>query len=135
MLTTWWNFPKRDICTNRWETTVELGNWRVSVNVLDRLWPFHYSKAKDILYQSYWKHWFSHTDYEYVAILGNLPGVYAFEFPHNVCHKVSALHPDAVPCDVEDHEHRWRILDHQPLNVPPIKQCFHYNLRHVLFFL
>lgn len=48
----------------------------------------------------------------------------------NVWYKVSNLPPDAVPYayDVKDLEKGWRILDHKPLNVPPIKQNFHYDL-------
>ena len=48
---------------------------------------------------------------------GHHPDVYAFEVP-----------PDAVPCDVQDLEHGWRILDHQPLTAPSTSQSSHYNL-------
>ena len=59
---------------------------------------------------------------------GNVPDAYAFEVPHNVCHKASVLPPDAVLCDVKDHEHGWRILDHQPLTTLSIPQSSHYDL-------
>ena len=44
---------------------------------------------------------------------------------HNVCHKVSVLPSDAVPYDVEDQEHGWYILNHQPLTVPSTPQSSH----------
>ena len=57
---------------------------------------------------------------------GNHPD---FEVPHNVCHKVPTLPPDAVPCDVKDLEHGWRILDHQPLIALSTSQSSHYDLK------
>lgn len=132
MWTIWRNFLQKLICTSRWKTTVQLGDWRVSANNSDRLWSFYYSQQKDILYQSYQTHWHSHTEYKYVAMQGHHPDIYSFEVPHTVCHKVHALPPDAVPCDVEDHEHGWRILDHQPLTAPYISQSSHYNLKYYI---
>ena len=60
---------------------------------------------------------------------GNYPDVYAFEPPHTVCHKVSVLPSDAVPCDVKVCNNGWYILEHQPLMVPPNPKCSHYNLK------
>jgi len=127
--TIWRNFLRKHICTSRWKTTVQLGDWRISANDSDRLWPFYYSQQEDVLYRSYRTHWHSHTAYEYVAMRGDHPDVYAFEVPHKVCHKVRALPPDAVPCDVEDLDHGWRILDHQPLTLPSISPSSHYDLK------
>ena len=77
----WQKFLRKHICTPRWTTTFQLGDWQVSANESDRLWPFYYSHAKDILYCSYRVRWHSHTDYEFVAMQGNFPNVYAFEPP------------------------------------------------------
>ena len=91
--------------------------------------PFITHKQKTYSIKAIKKVWFSHMEYKYIAIQGNLPDVYAFKVPHNVCYKVSELPLDAVPCgDVEDSKKGWRILDHQPLNLPPITLFFHYNL-------
>ena len=39
-LTIWRTFLRKHICTSRWKTTVQLGDWRVSANDSDWLWPF-----------------------------------------------------------------------------------------------
>ena len=54
-----------------------------------------------MLYKSYRKKWFSHMEYEYEALRGNLTDVYAFA----TTHKVSTLPSDAVPYDVKDLKH------------------------------
>ena len=76
--TTWKNSLKKYICTNQWKTTVKVGNWRVSSNDLDQLWPYYYAQAKYILYKSYPKNWFSNIEYEYIAIQYNLPDIYIY---------------------------------------------------------
>ena len=62
-------------------------------------------------------------EYEYNALHGDLPDVYAFD----TLHKFSALLSNAVPCNVEDLDHGWRVLDHQPIQSSPAPNDFHYH--------
>ena len=113
MWTIWQNFLKNHICNNRWKSNVELGNWKVKANDSDQLFPFNYLQWNNTLYKSYCKKWFSHMEYKYGAICGNNPDFYTFV----VSQKVFKIPSDAVPCDVEDSDKWWHILDHQSLDV------------------
>ena len=116
--TIWRNFLCLHICDKQWNVSIELGNWKVKANDSDQLWPFYYSQQTDTLYKSYQKKWFSHIEYEYNALRGDLPDTYAFA----TLHKLSILPYDPATCNFKDIEHGWKVLDYQPMqsSSPPI---------------
>ena len=62
-------------------------------------------------------------EYEYNSLFEDLPDIYTFV----ASDKVSKLPPDSVPCNVEDLDRRWQILDHQPLDLPRVIPNPHYT--------
>ena len=68
-------------------------------------------------------------EYEYDALRGDLPDVYAFA----TTNKDSTLPSDAFPCNVKDLEHDWRVLDHQPMQKPPPPIAYWYNCNFATF--
>ena len=69
---------------------LKLGNLTVKVNDSDQFWPIYYSKKTDTVYKNYQKKCFSHMEYEYNALHGDLTNVYTSE----TLHKVSNLPSD-----------------------------------------
>jgi hypothetical protein len=43
----------------------KLGDWNISANASERLWPFYYSNRKDTLYRSYRKDWHKQGEFTY----------------------------------------------------------------------
>ena len=56
-------------------------------------------------------------EYENDALHGDVPDIYALDS----LHKVSKDTSDVIPCNVEDLDHGWRVLDHH-LSDPIITQ-------------
>jgi hypothetical protein len=88
-----------------------LGNWLITANDSERLWPFYYSEDTDTLYRSYRKNWHNNEEYYYDCHMIADNDTYNYVPDGNV----DKLPEDATPTDVMDTEEGWRISQHHPV--------------------
>jgi hypothetical protein len=82
-----------------------LGDWNISANASERLWPFYYSNRKDTLYRSYRKDWHKQGEFTYDCHTRNDNNKYDYTTSGNV----KELPEDAVPIEAMDTEEGWRM--------------------------
>jgi hypothetical protein len=83
----------------------KLGDWNISANASERLWPFYYSNRKDTLYRSYRKDWHKQGEFTYNCHTRNDNNKYDYTTSENI----KELPEDAVPIEAMDTEEGWRM--------------------------
>jgi hypothetical protein len=84
----------------RMRLRIKLGDWNITANESERLWPFYYSCKKDILYRSYREKWHQKGKFYYDCHSRNRNNKYDYTTTENIAY----LPADAVPTDVMDTE-------------------------------
>jgi hypothetical protein len=90
---------------------IKLGDWNVTANKSERLWPFYFSCTKQTLYRSYREKWHQQGKFYYDCHSRNNNNTYDYTTTGNTDH----LPEDAVPTDVMDTEEGWRVSGHLPM--------------------
>jgi len=103
----------KDIGT-RMRLSLPLGNWQVRANDSERLWPFYYSNANNILYRSFRRDWHKQGTFSFDCHQGNDEETFDYVQFTNV----DTLPDDSVPVDVKDAVNGWRIAFYQALELP-----------------
>ena len=102
----------REIGT-RMRLQIPLGDWTITANESERMWPFYYSHNTDTLYRSYRKEWHKNGAFYYDCHIITKHDTYSYTTSKNV----HELPNDASPTDVMDTTEGWRISGHQQMKV------------------
>jgi ribonuclease HI len=95
----------------RMRLRVKLGDWNITANESDRLWPFYYSNNNDTLYRSYRKDWHKQGQFNYDCHQRTENKTYDY----GSVGYIKELPADTVPTDVMDTEQGWRLSGYLPM--------------------
>ena len=95
-----------------------LGDWEGKANESERLWPFYYSHANNVLYRSYRKDWHTQGEFSFDCHQGSDSETFDYVQHDNI----KRLPDDTVPVDVFAATDGWRISFYQAINTGEEKQ-------------
>jgi hypothetical protein len=96
----------------RMKLRIKLGDWNITANESERMWPFYYSHNTGIIYRSYRKEWHRQGKFYYDCHKWTENNAYS---SYTRSDNINSLPTDAVPTDVMDAEKGWRMSGHLPM--------------------